>query len=212
VSEHTEIAFAFARLVRLSTQRRTQNSLMSGEDALRLPPLPVDALMFAALGLLAESLHHLPPVATLGPLPPLTAAVDGDDRGADAFVLAAVAVVLLAVEGRVRQHTVVADNQRRLRHRRAELGRVVGRSKTDGGRREEMASRVAGHGQLGPQPGVMLAACAFEEVSGSVPAFHAGGIDGGGRLLADQAALACVRGGLGEEQDERPFFSSRLAA
>jgi hypothetical protein len=51
-------------------------------------------------------------------------------------------VVLLAVEGRVRQHTVVADNQRRLCHRRAELGRVVGRSKADGGRREEMASRV----------------------------------------------------------------------
>jgi hypothetical protein len=58
----------------------------------------------------------------------------------------------------------------------------------------------------------MLAACALEEVSGSVPAFHAGGIDGGGRLLADQAALACARGGLGEEQDELPFFSSLLAA
>ena len=212
MSEHTEVAFAFARLVRLPSQRRTQNPLVSGEDALRLPSLPVDSLMLASFGLLAEPLHHLPPVATLGPLPPLTAAVDGDDRGADAFVLAAVAVVLLTVEGRVRQHTVVADNQRRLRHRRAELRRVVGRSKADRGRREDMALRIAGHGQLGPQSGVMLAACTFEEVSGSVPAFHAGGIDGGGRLVADQAALACVRGGLGEEQDERPFFSSRLAA
>ena len=210
--EHTKVAFAFARLFRLAPQRRTQNALVAGEDALRLPPLPVHALMLAALGLLAEPLHHLPPVATLGPLPPLTAAVEGDDRGADALVLATVAVVLLAVEGRVRQHTVVADNQRRLRHRRTELGRVVGRSKADGGRREEMASRVAGHGQLGPQPGVMLAACAFKEVAGSVPAFHAGGIDGGGRLVGNQAALACARGGLSEEQDELPFFSSRLAA
>lgn len=58
----------------------------------------------------------------------------------------------------------------------------------------------------------MLTSGVFEEVSGSVSAFHAGGIDGGGRLRADQAALACARGGLGEEQDELPFFSSRLAA
>jgi hypothetical protein len=78
VSEHTEVAFAFARLVRLSPQRRTQNSLVSGEDALRLPPLPVDPLMLVSLGLLAEPLYHLPPVATRGPLPPLTAAVDGE--------------------------------------------------------------------------------------------------------------------------------------
>jgi hypothetical protein len=212
VSEHTEVAFASARLVRLPAQRRTQNSLVAGENALCLPPLPVDALMLAALGLLAKPLHHLPTVVTLRPLPSLTAAVDGDDRGADALVLAAVAVVLLTIEGRVRQHTVVADNQRRLRHRRAELGCVVGRSKADGGRREEMAPRLAGDGQLGPQPGVMLAAYAFEEISGRVPAFHAGGIDGSGRLGADQATLLCARGGLGEEQDELPLFSSRLAA
>jgi hypothetical protein len=45
-----------------------------------------------------------------------------------------------------------------------------------------------------------------------VAALQAGGIDGGLRLLADQAAARGARGGLEEEQDELPFFSSRCSA
>src|SRR5262249_47414415 len=107
---------------------------------------------------------------------------------------------------------VVADRQRRLGHRRAELRRVVGRAEADGGPGEEVAAGVADDGQLGPQPGVVPAAGPLEEVARGVSALQAGGVDGGGRLLPDQAAAACARGGLVEEEDELPFFSSRLAA
>jgi hypothetical protein len=53
---------------------------------------------------------------------------------------------------------------------------------------------------------------ALEEVVGGVAAFQAGGIDGGLGLGPDQAALLGARGGLEEERDDLPFFSSRLAA
>jgi hypothetical protein len=52
----------------------------------------------------------------------------------------------------------------------------------------------------------------LEKVAGGVPALHAGGIDGGRRLGADQTVLSCARGGAVEEQEELPFFKSRLAA
>jgi len=51
-----------------------------------------------------------------------------------------------------------------------------------------------------------------EEVAGGVTALQASSIDSGLRLVADQAALLGARGGLEEEQDDLPFFSSRLAA
>jgi hypothetical protein len=121
-------------------------------------------------------------------------------------------VALFAVEGGVRQHPVVADAQRRLGHDRAELRRVVGRAEADGGPGQEVAARLAGDGQLGPQPGVVLATGPLEEVARGVPALQAGGIDGGGRLIRDQAAFPGARGGLEEEQDELPFLSSRLEA
>ena len=92
------------------------------------------------------------------------------------------------------------------------MRRVVGGAEADPRPGEEVAGRVAGDSQLGPQPGAVFAAGALEEVAGGVPALQAGGIDGRRRLGADQAALLGARGGAEEEGDERPFFSSRLAA
>jgi hypothetical protein len=60
--------------------------------------------------------------------------------------------------------------------------------------------------------GRLLAAGPLEEVLGGVTALQAGGIDGGLRLVTDQAALLGARGGLEEEQDEVPFFKSRCSA
>ena len=91
-------------------------------------------------------------------------------------------------------------------------GDVVGGAEADPRPGEEVAGGVAGDGQLGPQPGTVLAAGAIEEVAGGVPALQAGGIDGRRRLGADQAAFLCAHGGAEEEDDELPFFSSRLAA
>jgi hypothetical protein len=121
-------------------------------------------------------------------------------------------VVVLAVEGGVGQHPVPGHPQRRLGHGRAELGGVIGRAEADGGCGEEVALGVADGGELGPGRGAVLAAGALEEVAGGVAALQAGGVDGRRGLLADQAALLGARGGLEEEQDELPFFTSRLWA
>jgi hypothetical protein len=75
-----------------------------------------------------------------------------------------------------------------------------------------MAAGMADGGELGPQPGAVFTAGALEEVLRGVAALQAGGVQGRLGLGANQAALAGARGGLEEEQDELPFFRSRLAA
>jgi hypothetical protein len=71
---------------------------------------------------------------------------------------------------------------------------------------------MASDGELGPQRGAVPAAGPFEEVTGGVAALQSGSIDGCFGLLLDQAALLGARGGLEQEQDDLPFFSSRWAA
>ena len=212
MGKHTQVALPLTRGVGLAPQGRAEQTLVPREDALRLPTLPIDPSIPTLLRSLAESLHHLPPVTSLRPLPPLVPPVQRDHRRADTQVLPAIAVALLAVERRVGQHPVVADHQRCLGQKGAELRRIVGGTEADGSRGKKVTPGIAGHGQLGPQPGVVLAVGPFEEVAGGVPALHAGGIDGRRRLWADQTALLCARGGAMEEQDELPFFSSLLAA
>ncbi len=212
MSKYTQITFTLTRCVGLATQGRAEQTLVPRERTLCLPTLPVHAPVPTTSRLLAEPPHHLPPVAAPRPLPPPVATVQGDHRRADAQVLPAVTVALLAVERRVAEYPVVMDRQRSLGHDRAELGRIVGGAEADSRRGEEVAGRIASDGQLRPQPGIVLATGPLEEVAGGVPALQAGGIDGRCGLLADQTALLCARGGAMEEQDERPFFSSLLAA
>src|SRR5262245_49790322 len=207
MGEDAEVTLALAGLIGLAPQRRAEQALVPAEGALRLPALTVHPLVPAVLRLLAEPLDHLPAVARQRPFPPAVAAVQRDQSRADAQFFAAVAVALLAVERGVGQHPVVADAQRRLGHDGTQLRRVVGRPKAHAGTGEEVAGCVAGDGQLGPQPGVMLAAGTLEEVARGVPALQAGGIDGGGRLVGDPAAFLGARAGLEEEQDVLPFFS-----
>jgi len=212
MGEHAQVTLALARRIRLAPQGRAEQPLVPREGALRLPALPVDAPVPAAPWLLAEAPDHLAAVARLGPLAPAVAPVQRDHRRADAQILPAKAVALLTVECRVAEHPVVTDRQGSLGHDRAELRRVVGGAEADPRRREEVAGRLAGDRQLRPQAGVVPAVSTLEEVTGGVPALQAGGIDGGRRPGADQAVRLCVRGGAVEEQDEFPFFKSRLAA
>src|SRR5262249_6136539 len=135
-----------------------------------------------------------------------------EDRRAGAEVLPGQAVVRLAVEGGVAQHPVPADDQRGLLQDRAELRGVVTRADRDGGAGEEVAPGVAGAGELDPRRGALLGAGADEEIAGGVAALPARGIDRCLGLLPGQAAALGARGGLEEEQDELPFFSSRCAA
>src|SRR5579862_8550128 len=121
-------------------------------------------------------------------------------------------MILLAVKGRIAQDTVPTHDQRSLVQRWGKLRVVVAGSGTDGGRRDEVAGSVADDGELGPQPGAVLLARPLEEVRGSVLAFQAGRVDGRLRLLGDQAAVLSAHGGLDEEENDRPFFSSRCWA
>src|SRR6185312_119393 len=114
MGKHTQVALTLTRGIGLTSQGRSQQTLVPREDALRLPTLTVHPPIPTALGPLAKSPHHLPPVAALRPLPPLVPAVQGDHRRADAQFLPAKVMALLAVERRVGQHPVVADHQRRL--------------------------------------------------------------------------------------------------
>src|SRR3979411_1642147 len=100
MGEYPQIALALARGVRLAPQGRAEQPLVPGEGALRLPALPVDAPVPAALGPLTEALDHLAAVARLRPLPPPVPPVQRDHRRADAQVFPAVAVALLAVARR----------------------------------------------------------------------------------------------------------------
>src|SRR5260370_8179451 len=114
MGEHAEAALALAGLIRLGPQRRAEQPLVPRESALRLPALPVHPLVPAAPGLLPEALDHLPPVARLGPLPPPVPPVQRYHRRADAQLLAAVAVALLAVEPPVADHPALTHRQRPL--------------------------------------------------------------------------------------------------
>jgi hypothetical protein len=195
-----------------ATQGTPEPPLVPAEGRLGLPPLAVHPPVPAPLRLLPEPLDHLPPVLGPGPLAALPPAVQRDHRGAHAEAFPAVAVVGLAVEGGIGQDPVPGHDQGRLGHHRSQLRGVVGRAGGDGGPGEEVAGGVAGDRQLDPAVGALRTAGAPKEVAGGVPALQAGGVDGGGRLVADQAALLGADGGLQEEADELPFFSSRPAA
>jgi hypothetical protein len=204
MGQHAEVALPLARGIGPAAQGRAEQTFVPREGALRLPALAVFPF--------GKALLHLPAVARLGPLPSSVAAVDGNGGRADVQVLTAEAVVLFAVERRIGQHPMPGDSQGRLLHRGTELRGIVARAEGDGGGGEEVAAGVAGDGQLRPGEGGLLAAGPREEVVGSVAAFEAGGIDGRLGLLTDQAALLGARGGLEEERNGLPFFSSRRAA
>lgn len=157
---------------------------------------------------LGEALLHLAVVLGLRPLAALVAAVDRDDGGANLEGLSAVAMVVLAVKGGVTQDAVPGDHHRGLAQRRAELGGIVTRTQADGGGGEELTAGVAADRELDPRLGAALLAGPLEEVARGVPALQAGGVEGGLGPRADQAALLGADGGLEEEQQERPFFSS----
>src|SRR4029453_10379114 len=105
MGQDAEQALALPSCFRARPQGGAQQPLVAAEDALRLPALPVDPPVPAALRLLAEAADHLPAVARLGPLPPGTTTVERDHRGTDA-VEAGRLVVSLGVVGGVGQQPV----------------------------------------------------------------------------------------------------------
>src|SRR6516165_1060596 len=114
VGQYAEVALALAGGLRATPEGTPQPAFVPTERGFRLPPLPIDAVVAGPAPLLAEALDHLPPVLGLRPFPAAPTTVQRDYRGADAQVLAAVAVMGFAVEGGVCQDPIPGDDQRRL--------------------------------------------------------------------------------------------------
>src|SRR4051812_32109816 len=98
VGQYPKLALPLPGRIRPGTEGAAESPLVPAEGGFGLPPLAVHPLVSAALGLLAESLDHLPPVRGFRPLPAPPAGVDRDDGGPDAQILAAVPVVVLGIE------------------------------------------------------------------------------------------------------------------
>jgi hypothetical protein len=146
MGKHPESTLSLPRSIGPTTEGTSQSSLVPREGRLGLPSLTEYPTVLASLGLLAEPLDHLPPVLGLGPLAALTAAVQGNYGGPHPEFLAAMAVMLFAVECGVGQHSVPDHSQGCLDHDRTQLRGIVGRAGGDRGPSEEVAFRIAGDG------------------------------------------------------------------
>ena len=86
----------------------------------------------------------------------------------------------------------------------------------DQGRQKQVAAGVDDGGELGITVFLVaaMAAATPRVVDRAVAGFQAGGIDGrrGRVLAADQALMACLLDGGGQETVSAPFFRSRLSA
>ena len=118
-------------------------------------------------------------------------------------------MVALGIERGVGQHPVPKDQQRGHEQDRGELGRVVGWAGGDERPGDEVRVGIDRSGQLGPRAGRVLTPAPSDEVARGVTTIEAGGIDGDGGLLGDQAAAERGRDGAAEEVEEAPPFSSR---
>jgi hypothetical protein len=198
-----------------SAQGRAQQTLVPREPALDLPPLAVDPAVRGALRLASESLDHLAAVAGLRPLPARIAAVQREDRRADAQPLAGQSVVMLSVEGAVAQQRVDPTAAASRPRRRPELRRVLTRAPTDVGRQEQVAAGLQDGRQLGPgalPPTLAGPLGAPGEIAADVPGLVPRRVDGRPWLGGDQAARPRRGDGLPEEGIGPPFTSSRSAA
>lgn len=211
--QYAEVALAGAARVGPPEQGAAEAALVAAERALGLPPLAVHPLVPGTRGPGPEVPRHL--VAVRAPdRTGATAPAEHRDHGrADAQAVPREPVVVFRVERGVGQHPVPPHAQEGGREQnRRELRGVVGRAEGDGRPGEEVRVGVAGGRQLGVRPGGVLALRAGDEVPGRVAGVQPGGVDGGGRLLGDQAGVARGRDGAAEEVEEDPPFSSRPSA
>jgi hypothetical protein len=191
--------------------RAAEPALVSREGALDLPSLAVYALVPGTFRPGPEPAGHL---ATVSPtrFAVVTARVDRDHTGTDAQIRAREPVMGFGIERGIGEYPVPGEAQGRQQQNRRELWGIVGRPRGHRGPGKEVGMRVGRNRQLGPRAGRVFAFGSGDEVPGRVPAIQAGGIDGNGRLLRDQAAVGCGRDGTFEQVEEDPPFRSRASA
>ena len=187
-----------------TTQGGSQAPLVTGDRALDLPALAVEASVKSTL--------HLPAVLGLGPLEGVPLA-SRDDRRADPEFLAAQDVVVLGIVTLVAQDAIEVNELCRVSHGGSELRRVLRGTHADIGTGQEMAFLVADEGELGPPEScVALLTLPPDVVAADVATFETGGIDDAVGLLSNELQLASAAEDVSLKKSEGSFFKSRPSA
>lgn len=175
------------------------------DGALHLPSVGVDTPR--------ETSAHLAPISPPGWSRAATPRVKGNDRGADAELLSAEAVVMLAIVGGISQQAVEGNVLGRQDHGWAELRGVVAGTSTDHGAREQMGAGMATHSQLGPAaPAEGPVPLPVDVVRAGMSALQAGRVQCPFGTLIDQAEGVGPLENGPEHRLKSPFFSSRFSA
>ena len=188
-----------------STYSAAQYPLELRDGAFHLPAVAVDTL--------GETSAHLAPVSAPGRSGAATPRIKGNDRGADAELFSAEAVVVLAIVAGISQHAVEGNVLGRQDHGWGELRGVVAGTGTHHGARKQMAAGVTTQSQLRPtstaEGPVTLP---VDVVRAGMSALQAGGVERPFGTLVDQAeGVGALENGP-EHGLKSPFFSNRFSA
>jgi len=205
VGQNSQQALSLAGGFAACAYSAAQHPLELRDGALDLPAVGVDTLR--------ETSAHLAPISAPGRSRAAPPWVKRNDRGADAELLSAEAVVMLAIVGGVSQQPVEGNLLGRQDHGGGELRGVVAGASTDHGAREQMGSGVATHSQLGPASTAEgFVPLPVDVVGAGISALQPGRVERPFGTLVDQAE------GVGPLEDgpehglKSPFFSNRFSA
>lgn len=181
-------------------------ALQAREDALGLPPLPVQRPREASL--------HLAPVRGQGPALAHVAAVERDDGLWNAEYFAAEPVVVLRVVAGVAEQSAGHQESGGLADGRRELGRILARAPGDDRASDQVARRLADRRELRPAaaPTAEQGPAPIDEVGTYVAGLEPGRVDSDNRSRLDEAGGVCAPEARVLEPSEGPLFRSRRAA
>jgi len=205
VCQNSEQTLSAAGRFTAGAYSAAQYPLELRDGALDLPPVGIDTLR--------ETSAHLAPISAAGRSRAATPWVKGNDRGADAELLSAQAVVMLTIVGGVSQQPVEGNLLGRQDHGSGELRGVIAGTSTDHGAREQMGSGVATQGQLGPASAAEgPVTLAIDVVRAGMSALQAGRVERPFGTLIDQAEGLGALENCPEHRLKSPFFSSLFSA
>lgn len=205
MSQNSQRTLAAAARFAAGAYSAAQYALELRDGALHLPAVGVYTF--------GETSAHLAPISALGRSRAATPRVKRNDRGADAELLSAQAVVMLAIVGGISQQAVEGNVLGRQDHGCAELRGVVAGTSTDHRAREQMGARMATYSQLRPAaPAEGPVTLPVDVVQAGMSALQAGRVERPFGTLIDQAEGVGPLENASEQRLKSPFFSSRFSA
>lgn len=199
MSQHLPKRLFSSAAVAGRAQFAAQATLHLRDRTLDVPTPPLHALGKGPL--------HLPTIPGRRPLAGI-ASVQFDDRRADAQFFAGQSMVVFAIVPGVGQQTIDRKVVAGQTHRRRKLRRVLARSRTDHGCREQVTMRVTDQSEFGPGMSKMgPLAAAPDEVTRRVASLQPRSVDDRLRPRVDQAACRGAVEDGGQEKLEAPFLT-----